>query len=323
MDNNPHVTRHDLFNIGLNAKNVMKIIDPDPADDEVLAVGVIGDQMGCLQLFRIRSSFSTDSLKFTMPAPDSNVSCVDIVKVPDKQPKVLASTTPLGLKCFSMKGKSFFSLELSHLTEPIKHLKFSWPHDLFVCTDYMFYSFTLNPEASSKYSLTMIDTYICSDKITSMELIYDKSMNVHVIISAKDRLIRIISGSNVKFEIETSGIPTCVSMVPNPSSESLFIYGSAPIGKVTMVLIDFSKNSPEIKWEVPEGNTGQQKSPVECLTVSTTGADLFVGRSDGTIDGYTFASILDLDGKQLVSFVCVMFSCATSRDWILNLILCL
>ena len=301
MMENSQVTRHDLFHIGLNTKNVMKIVDGNPREDDILAVGVIGDQMGCLQSFRIRTNFSTDALKFTVPAPDACVSCVHIVHVPDKQPKVMVSTTPFGLKCFSLKGKSFFSLELSHLTEPIRHLKFSWPHDLFVCTDYMFYAFALNPEASSKYSLNLIDTYICSDKITGIEIIHDKSNNAHIILAAKDRLIRILDGSMVMYEIETSGIPSCVSMVQNlTGSESLFVYGSAPLGKVTMVSVDFSAGEPEIKWEIPEGKGGH-KSPVECLTLSESGADLFVGRSDGTIDGYTFASILDLEGQQLVS----------------------
>ena len=121
---------------------------------------------------------------------------------------------------------------------------------------------------------------------------------------AKDRLIRILNGPNVQFELETNGIPTCVTVVRNlTASDSLFLYGTAPLGKVTMVAINFSANKPEVKWEVPEGKSGR-KSPVECLTVSDSRADLFVGRSDGTIDGYTFASILDLDGKQLVSFCC-------------------
>lgn len=301
MDNS-QVTRHDLFHIGLNSKNVMKIVDPNPSEEDVLAIGVIGDQMGCLQSFRIHTNFSTDAIKFTMPAPDSCVSCVDIVHIPDKQPKIMASITTLGVTCFSLKGKAFFSLELSHLTEPIRHLKFSWPHNLFVCTDYMFYSFILNPEASSKYSLNLLDTYICSDKIMGIELVHDASRNVHVILAAKDRLIRILNGSNVQFEHETNGIPTCVAVVRNlTGSDTLFVYGSAPLGKVTMVGFDLSYKKPEIKWEVPEGRSGH-KSPVECLSVSDSGADLFVGRSDGSIDGFTFASILDLDGKQLVRF---------------------
>ena len=338
------VTRHDLFHIGLNSKNVLKILDSNPPEDDVLATGIIGDQTGCLQSFRIKSNYSTDAVRLTMPSPDSSVSAVEIINVPEKQPKVMAATTPLGLKCFSTKGKVVFSLELSHLTEPIRHVKFSWPHDLFICTDYVFYAFSLNPEASSKYSLTLLDTYTCSDKITGIELLrktskfvspfvkdhtrgsrdsigsqdrgQDRSQDrshsngsVYVCLTAKDRLIRILDGSNALYEIETTGIPTCVGSVPNlgtKNTDCLFSYGSAPLGKVSMIAIDFNQDrkmgrlKPQIKWEVPEGRN-IHKSPVECISVSESGIDLFVGRSDGTIDGYTFATILDLEGHQLVS----------------------
>ena len=71
----------------------------------------------------------------------------------------------------------------------------------------------------------------------------------------------------------------------NGNNETLVYYGTLD-GKVALVSIDFIKKplEPLHKWEIPEKGS---KSSVTCLAISESVAELYIGRSDGSVEVWT------------------------------------
>lgn len=122
------------------------------------------------------------------------------------------------------------------------------------------------------------------------------------IIACEDRLIRILNKSVCEYEIETYGIPNMLYSLQRCDSKSLetmFIYGTLE-GKTALVSLDFSKNPLKAihKWEIPEKGSAPQ---VSCLAMMETTGELYIGRSDGSIEVWVFSESLEADGSQSVS----------------------
>lgn len=85
----------------------------------------------------------------------------------------------LNILGYTRKGKHFFSLELSSLTEPIKFMKLRWPNDIYICGDYIYNHYYLNVDnAASGDRGTIVQSknfYMSPEKITAMILLDDKA----------------------------------------------------------------------------------------------------------------------------------------------------
>lgn len=295
--------RVDYLQVGLTNKNTLRIIDSVTYENgQIVAVtAVVGDQSGSLHCFGIRSDSShVETIHQTPPEANSMVNCLEIVGGTTGSSKVLAAMGALNIKGYTRKGKNFFGLELNNLTEPIKHLKLRWPNDIFICGHYVFNHYVINADNSSGEKGTIVQSknfYVCPEIITGMLLVDDKTKRKTVaVLAAKDRLIRVIRDSTCEFEIETSGIPSALLMIPTPGKrqECYFCYGCSD-GKVSLIGVDFSKkpNVPKHHWEIPERGS---KAPVECISCNESGDEIVIGRSDGSIELWTFSANMAADG---------------------------
>jgi len=130
------------------------------------------------------------------------------------------------------------------------------------------------------------------------------SLLLVTVLASKDRLIRLIRESACEFEVEPSGIPTALLNITNPNKHShdvYFCYGCTD-GKISFVAINFAQKpmTPQHKWEIPEQGS---KAPVECLATIEAGIELYVGRSDGTVEIWSFSGGVDVDGDEIVRFL--------------------
>lgn len=287
--------RVDYFQIGLNSKNCLQLLRTlkDEVDDSIQLIA--GDHSGYIQSSRIRSGRQVDDVFKSNPTPNMKVSSMDV-----SEGKAFFSPSSVTIKGITRKGKQFFNLELNDLTEPIAHLKVNWPKEIYVCGNYMYNHYVLYSEGN----IQMSDSYVSPGKVTAMCIVKQKSNEPNIpVLASEDRLLQILSGSKCDFELETNGIATCLlAMNPNQTGHSAFLYGSTD-GKVTMV--DLDSISPSFKWEVPESISGlhsSNKSCVEVIELSPTGPEMFIGRSDGTVEVWTFGGSLTVDGTEAVDY---------------------
>ncbi|CAG2114681.1 unnamed protein product, partial [Medioppia subpectinata] len=121
------------------------------------------------------------------------------------------------------------------------------------------------------------------------------------VLACQDRLLRIIKDSSCQYEIEISGIPNALLWMhysANGVTETLVCYGTLD-GKVALVSIDFSKKplEPLHKWEIPDKGS---KPSVTCISIADSAAELYVGRSDGNVEIWSFAETLNENGEEMI-----------------------
>jgi Bardet-Biedl syndrome 7 protein len=293
-------TRYDYLQIGLNSKECLKIMESAKQDDVVQLV--VGGLSGVLQSHKVKGGRLLDTMFKTVPGPSSKITAVELV---EGAPKVFSAVGSLTIRGMTRKGKQFFGLELNNLTEPIEHLKLRWPTDIFVCGNYFYNHYILSQTAIEANIVHLKDSYICPGAVTAMIVLSDNHNHVPV-LACQDRLLRLLRESKCEFELETSGIPMSLVDLSHvtPEKEFAFCYGSSD-GKVTMVCMKQDAGSkPYSRWDFPESGV---RSPVECLTVSSFGKEMVVGRSDGTIEVWGFNGTLNLDGSENVDFDSIPF----------------
>lgn len=288
------VSRSDYLQIGLNSRGCLKILDDSQEEDDIFQV-IVGDHSGSIQSIRIRMGKLYENVFRTVPANDCMITSVETVNGSNKVFAIVGSQTIRGI---NKKGKQFFCLELNDLSEPIQHFKLQWPTDIYVCGQYLYNHYSLNSAAGSVNMnvIQLTDSFICPAKITDMCILEDRLNNkVIPILSSDDRLIRLINGSSCVYELETNGIPTAlVQLPPVPGKTDVsFCYGSSD-GKTTMVSVTTGEG-PSFAWEVPESGS---RNGVACLSVSSSGKELLIGRTDGEIEIWGFDGSLNLDGTE-------------------------
>lgn len=298
------IIRSDYFNCGLNSKECLKILDVPlkTREEEDIIQIVVGDHSGSIESCRLRQGKFYEHVFKTLPGPNQKVTAVE---VPPGTGKIFVAVGALALQGYNRKGKQFFRLELNDLTEPILHLKVKWPTDIFVCGHYIYSRFTINASSGSSESgvLQKKDSYISPGRVIAMSVLQlekDRKKQMILILATEDRLIRILDESTCAFEVETNGMACCLTTIPS-ANKTVFLYGSSD-GRITMIHLKDISTKPLFEWEFPQENsTVTPKAAVECLTVSDSGKELVVGRSDGSIEVWTFDSVLSLDSSEIVS----------------------
>lgn len=298
--------RVDYFQIGLNEKKCLNCFKHIKHDLEETIQVIAGDHSGYLQSSLIRCG--RDVQDVFKCAPDS---CFKVTSITTSQGKVFVGTSTGYIRGITRKGKQFFNLELSNSNEPILHLKVSWPKDIFVAGEYIYTHYTLHSDGN----ITMVDSYISPGKITAMCILESATSRGDEyeipVLASDDRTLRILKQSKCQFQLETSSIPKCLFTLGinehcdvDDAKFCGFLYGSTD-GKVTMV--DMNSDEPRIVWDVPEtlitSGGKSNKSSVEVIEMANDGSsEMFIGRADGTIEVWIFASEMTPDGPDKVEF---------------------
>jgi Bardet-Biedl syndrome 7 protein len=259
---------------------------------------VIGDYSGSVESFRLKNGKLFEHVFKTLSGPNQKVTAVEVAG----SGKIFVAVGPLAINGLNRKGKQFFRLELNDLTEAILHLKVKWPTDIFLCGHYTYNHFTINasPGSSDSGSIHKEDFYTCPARIVALTVIEHQKQLIPILAS-DDRLIRILHQSSCVYEVETSGIPSCLIPVVNADKhKTSFLYGSSD-GRITMINVNDLSSQPVFQWEFPEDKLSvTPKASVECITMSKSGKGLVVGRSDGNIEVWSFDSVLNLDSSETV-----------------------
>ncbi|XP_015790248.1 Bardet-Biedl syndrome 7 protein homolog [Tetranychus urticae] len=303
------LNRVDYLQVGLTSPNTLKVLSPGSSDNHMTIVAVVGDHSGSLCCFSLRHDSTNVSTIFkTLPGPNAKITSVQVVRGSSSSasPKILVAFGSSVIRGYTAKGKQFFGLELNNLTEPIRHLQIKWPADVYICGHFIYNHYVLtseSAEADNKSSIIQSKNfYVSPGKITGLILIENNLTKKTVpIISCEDRLIRILKDSMCQYEIETCGIPNVLFSLNklNRSSESFFTYGTLE-GKVALISLDFSKNPLKAvhKWEIPEKGSRAQ---VNCIAMMESTGELYIGRSDGSIEVWIFVETLEADGSQSIN----------------------
>ncbi|CAG2166581.1 unnamed protein product [Oppiella nova] len=301
------LNRIDYTQVGLTSKNSFKLIKQGIASpDNGTIAAVVGDHSGSVHCFTLRpDSTNIDTIFKTLPGPNAKISCIEVINSSNSggSPKILVAFGSSVIRGYNKKGKQFFGLELNNLTEPIKSLKMRWPNEIFISGHYIYNNYIITESDSKSGSgVQSKNYYVCPEKINELILIEDKHNRRTVpVLACQDRLLRIIKDSSCQYEVEISGIPNALLWMhysANGINETLVCYGTLD-GKVALVSIDFSKKplEPLHKWEIPEKGS---KPSVTCISIADSAAELYIGRSDGNVEIWSFTETLSENGEEMI-----------------------
>ncbi|XP_060707336.1 Bardet-Biedl syndrome 7 protein isoform X2 [Hemiscyllium ocellatum] len=179
---------------------------------------------------------------------------------------------------FTKKGKQFLSFE-TNLTEIIRAMYVSGA-DLFLCANYIY-----NHYCDCKDQ----DYYLSSDKINDIICLpVEKIGHITPILACQDRVLRVLKGSDLSYEVEVPGAPKVLALHNGNGGDTGedLLYGTCD-GKLGLVQI--TKSSPLHRWEI---SNEKRRGGVLCVDYYDILGDgvkeLLVGRDDGIVEIYGF-----------------------------------
>ncbi|KAJ8385177.1 hypothetical protein AAFF_G00192280 [Aldrovandia affinis] len=176
---------------------------------------------------------------------------------------------------YTKKGKQFLSFE-ANLAESIKAMYVSGA-DLFVCASYIY-----NHYCDCKDQ----DYYLSGDKINDIVCLPAENFGRIVpVLACQDRVLRILRGSELMYEVEVSGPPSVLELnSQDGGGVGEVLYGTAD-GKLGLVTV--TESSSVQKWEL---DNEKKKGGVLCINTFDILGDgvreILVGRDDGTVEVY-------------------------------------
>ncbi|XP_075056418.1 BBSome complex member BBS7 isoform X2 [Mixophyes fleayi] len=179
---------------------------------------------------------------------------------------------------FTKRGKQFLSFE-TNLTESIRAMHVSGS-DLFLCASYIYNHYC---DCKDQHY------YLSGDKISDVLCLpMDKVERITPILGCQDRVLRILEGSNLMYEVEVPGAPSVLALnggTGGDSGEEL-LYGTSD-GKIG--LIHIARDSAVPKWEILNEKKRGGILCIDNFDIMGDGVkDLLIGRDDGMVEIYGF-----------------------------------
>ncbi|OXB56579.1 hypothetical protein ASZ78_013753 [Callipepla squamata] len=184
---------------------------------------------------------------------------------------------------FTKRGKQFLSFE-TNLTEDIKAMHISGA-DLFLCASYIYNHYC---DCKDKHY------YLSRDKINDVLCLpVDKVNCITPVLACQDRVLRVLQGSDLLYEVEVPGPPTVLALNNGDGGDSgeEIVYGTSD-GKLGLVQITGS--APVPKWEIKNEKKRGGILCIDSFDILRDGVkELLVGRDDGVLEIYSFESADD------------------------------
>ncbi|XP_069781264.1 Bardet-Biedl syndrome 7 protein isoform X2 [Narcine bancroftii] len=268
-----NLNRVDYLQVGVTSQKTMRLL-PATGRRATQKV-VIGDQDGVITCFGIKKGEAVPVFK-TLPGQKiSRLELGGAIGTPQEKIFISVSSEVQG---FTKKGKQFLSFE-TNLMESIRALYVSGA-DLFLCASYIY-----NHYCDCKDQ----DYYLSSDKINDLICLpAEKVGNITPILACQDRVLRVLKGSDLLYEVEVPGIPNVLALNNGNGGDSAeeLIYGTSD-GKLGLVQI--TKSSPLHRWEISNEKKRGGVLCVDSYDVLGDGVkELLVGRDDGMVEIYGF-----------------------------------
>ncbi|XP_077135152.1 BBSome complex member BBS7 isoform X1 [Ranitomeya variabilis] len=268
----------DYLQVGVTAQKTMRLL---PASGRrATQKVVIGDQDGVVTCFGIKKSEAVPVFK---TLPGQKISRLELGgAVGTVQEKIFVASGS-EVRGFTKRGKQFLSFE-TNLTESIRAMHVSGS-DLFLCASYIYNHYC---DCKDQHY------YLSGDKISDVLCLpVEKLERITPILACQDRVLRILEGSDLLYEVEVPGPPSVLALSSGDgggSGEEL-LYGTSD-GKIG--LIHIAKGSPVPKWEI---FNEKKRGGILCIDnydIMADGVkDILIGRDDGTVEVYGFDSAGD------------------------------
>ncbi|XP_018420239.1 PREDICTED: Bardet-Biedl syndrome 7 protein [Nanorana parkeri] len=265
------LNRTDYLQVGVTSQKTMKLL---PASGRrATQKVVVGDQDGVVTCFGIKKSEAVPVFK---TLPGQKIFRLELGgALGTVQEKIFVSSGS-EVRGFTKRGKPFLSFE-TNLTESIRAMHISGS-DLFLCASYIYNHYC---DCKDQHY------YLSGDKISDVICLpVEKLERITPILACQDRVLRILQGSDLLYEVEVPGPPSVLALNGGDGGESgeELLYGTSD-GKIG--LIQIAKESPVPKWEIFNEKKRGGILCIDNFDIMGDGVkDLLIGRDDGTVEVY-------------------------------------
>lgn len=267
-----NLSRVDYLQVGVTNNKCMQVL-PKSSKSGAQKV-VVADYNGVLTCFDVKKHVPQIQFK-TLPSTKISRLSLGGTEGPSRE-KIFVSAGA-EIKGYSKKGKQFLSFD-TNLTEPIQSM-FVEGSDLFLCGNYIYNHY---------HDCRDQNYYLAPDKINDVVILpTEEEKPLSPVLACQDRVLRVLNGSEILYEIEVPGPPAVLSVGKDVGSEGKgIIYGTSD-GKIGLVQIGSS--APEHIWEIPNDKQYGDVLSLDTHDISNNGtSDLLVGRADGLVEVYAF-----------------------------------
>eukprot|EP00075_Anas_platyrhynchos_P022788 XP_027312041.1 Bardet-Biedl syndrome 7 protein [Anas platyrhynchos] len=219
------LARVDYLQVGVTAQKTMRLL---PASGRAATQKVAG---GGGQRFWGAPVFKT--------LPGQKIARLELGGALNTPQEKIFVATGSEVRGFTKRGKQFLSFE-TNLTENIKAMHISGA-DLFLCASYIYNHYC---DCKDKHY------YLSGDKINDVLCLpVDKVNSITPVLACQDRLLRVLQGSDLLYEVEVPGPPTVLALNNGNGGDSgeEIVYGTSD-GKLGLTQITAS--APVHKWEI-------------------------------------------------------------------------
>ncbi|GAB1287474.1 Bardet-Biedl syndrome 7 protein homolog [Apodemus speciosus] len=221
---------------------------------------VIGDQDGVVICFGMKKGEAVPVFK-TLPGQKiSRLELGGALNTPQEKIFIAAGSEIRG---FTKRGKQYIS-----------------GSDLFLSASYIYNHYCDCKDQHYYLSGDKINDVIC--------LPVERLSRTTPILACQDRVLRVLQGSNVMYEIEVPGPPTVLALHNGDGGDSGegLLFGTSD-GRLGLIQITASK--PIHKWEIRNDKKRGGILCVDSFDIMGDGVkDLLVGRDDGMVEVYCF-----------------------------------
>ncbi|XP_042652742.1 Bardet-Biedl syndrome 7 protein [Tyto alba] len=272
------LARVDYLQVAVTAQKTMRLL---PASGrKATQKVVVGDQDGVITCFGIKKGEAVPVFK---TLPGQKIARLELGGALNTPQEKIFVATGSEVRGFTKRGKQFLSFE-TNLTENIKAMHISGA-DLFLCASYIYNHYC---DCKDQHY------YLSGDKINDVLCLpVDKVKCITPVLACQDRVLRVLQGSDLLYEVEVPGPPTVIALNNGNGGDSgeEIVYGTSD-GKLGVTQITGSKPIP--KWEI--GNE-KKRGGILCIDSFDILGDgvkeLLVGRDDGVLEIYSFESADD------------------------------
>ncbi|XP_073197133.1 BBSome complex member BBS7 isoform X3 [Lepidochelys kempii] len=191
------LARVDYLQVGVTSQKTMKLL---PASRyRAMQKVVIGDHDGVVTCFGIKKG---EAMPVFKTLPGQRITRLELGGALNTPQEKIFVATGSEVRGFTKRGKQFLSFE-TNLTENIKAMHISGA-DLFLCASYIYNHYC---DCKDQHY------YLSGDKINDVLCLpVEKLSCIRPILACQDRVLRVLQGSDLLYEVEVSGPPTVLAL---------------------------------------------------------------------------------------------------------------
>ncbi|XP_063692711.1 Bardet-Biedl syndrome 7 protein homolog [Bolinopsis microptera] len=269
------LSRIDLMTVGSTSMKSMKVLPNPPNAKKMVQRVAVADHSGVLTCFQMKRSETVVDFK-TLPGP--KVERLELGGAKGSLQEKIFVSSGSEVRGFTKRGKQFLMFE-TNLSDSIKSMFVSGP-DLHITGQYIYNMYTNCQDTHF---------YLSCDKINDMIGIPGTGKDIFPVLGCQDRVLRVLSGSELLYEAEVPGSPETLALfdIMSGFGHNNLIYGTKDgiIGLCTV-----NKDNPCHRWEIANSNNLGGITAIDTYDVNNDGvSELVIARDDGTVEVYSIS----------------------------------